>query len=154
MPAESFSDLMSDVAGRVAGRPLNADLESFLNETYPPDGAWFQAVEQACHEAIEAGWMCEREHGGIRFGRVIKPTPELHGFSVDVVRMHDIAGPHHRHPNGEIDMIMPITPEAKFDGTGRGWKVYEPDSAHSPTVSDGDALVLYLLPDGAIDFTR
>lgn len=57
-------------------------------------------------------------------------------------------------PGGEIDMIMPITDGARFDGSPRGWKVYGPDSAHRPTVSGGAALVLYLLPDGQIEFTR
>jgi hypothetical protein len=51
-------------------------------------------------------------------------------------------------------MIMPVTPRAKFDGRGAGWLVYGPDSGHSPTVSDGRALVLYLLPQGAIEFTK
>jgi hypothetical protein len=51
-------------------------------------------------------------------------------------------------------MVMPITPNAKFDGTSRGWCVFEPGSAHHPTVSDGEAMVLYMLPDGKIDFTE
>lgn len=95
--------------------------------------------------------MCEREQGGIKFGRVIK---EIDGFSVDVVHMTDVVGPHHRHPNGEIDMVMPIDGAAEFDGHGAGWVVYGADSAHKPTVSGGAALVLYLLPGGAIEFTR
>ncbi len=49
---------------------------------------------------------------------------------------------------------MPVTPEAKFDGRGAGWCVNEPGSAHHPTVTGGEALVLYLLPDGEIDFTK
>lgn len=68
--------------------------------------------------------------------------------------MADIEGPHHRHPAGEIDMVMPINPAATFDGIGRGWKAYEPGSAHRPTVRGGRALVLYLLPGGSIEFTR
>jgi hypothetical protein len=95
--------------------------------------------------------MCEREYGGIRFGRVIKA---IDGFSVDVVQMDDVVGPHHRHPGGEIDMIMPIDGDAKFDGQGRGWTVYGPGSAHNPTVTGGRALVLYLLPGGQIEFTK
>ena len=67
--------------------------------------------------------------------------------------MNDLAGPHHSHPNGEIDLIMPLTPDAQFDGHPAGWCVYEPGSAHYPTVSRGRALVLYLLPQGAIHFT-
>ena len=103
---------------------------------------------------IAEGWMCNREAGGIRFGRVMKPGPATHGFSVDVVVMNDVKGPHHRHPNGEIDMIIPITPDARFDGHGPGWCVYGPDTAHYPTVSDGEAIVLYLLPKGEIEFTK
>jgi hypothetical protein len=98
--------------------------------------------------------MCAREAGGIKYGRVIKPGEVTHGFSVDVVDMQPLAGPHHRHPNGEIDMIMPVDPGAKFDGREAGWLVYGPDSAHSPTVTHGRALVLYLLPAGAIEFTK
>jgi len=97
--------------------------------------------------------MCSRESGGIRYGRVIKATPATHGFSVDIVDMKDVTGPHHTHPNGEIDMVMPIDADAIFDGQGAGWLVYGPNSAHKPTVSKGRALILYLLPSGAIDFT-
>jgi hypothetical protein len=67
--------------------------------------------------------------------------------------MQDVAGPHHMHPKGEIDLIMPLTPGARFDDCPAGWCVYEPGSAHRPTVSQGRALVLYLLPQGAIQFT-
>ena len=35
-----------------------------------------------------------------------------------------------------------------------GWLVCPPGSAHHPTVHGGRALVLYLLPEGRIDFTR
>ena len=68
--------------------------------------------------------------------------------------MADIAGPHHVHPNGEIDLIMPIEGEATFDGRPAGWAVNPPGSAHRPTVASGRALVLYLLPDGKIEFTK
>jgi hypothetical protein len=89
----------------------------------------------------------------VRFGRPIKPGPASHGFSVDVVEMNDVVGPHHRHPNGEIDLVMPRDAGASFDGVRRGWLVYDPGSSHFPTVTGGRALVLYLLPGGAIEFT-
>ena len=76
------------------------------------------------------------------------------GFSVDVVDMDEVVGPHHGHPNGEIDLVMPLEGEAKFDGHGAGWVVYPAGSAHHPTVSGGRALVLYLLPEGSIEFSR
>ena len=50
-------------------------------------------------------------------------------------------------------MIMPVTPQAKFDGKGEGWLVYAPRSGHRPTVTDGRALILYLLPEGKIEWT-
>ena len=55
---------------------------------------------------------------------------------------------------GEIDLIMPITEGALFDGRPAGWMVTPAGSAHSPTVTQGRALVLYLLPAGAITFTK
>ena len=56
---------------------------------------------------------------------------------------------------GEIDLIMPLddSPGASFDGRPAGWCVYGPGSAHRPTVAQGRALVLYLLPEGQIKFT-
>ena len=154
MTPELFHQLLRPVMAFCAARDVDDDLAAALTEAYPPDGDTFLAVTRACQEAVAAGWMCDREHGGIRFGRVIKPGPDSDGFSVDVVHMDEVVGPHHRHPKGELDMIMPLTPGAKFDGHGAGWMVYPPGSEHPPTVSDGAALVLYLLPEGAIEFSR
>ena len=153
MDAREFERLIGGATGKIAGMALDGDLQEYLEQHLPADGEWFTAVENACREADAAGWMCQHERGGIRFGRVIKPGTASHGFSVDVVDMNDVVGPHHRHPGGEIDMIMPIDPGAEFDGHGRGWCVYEPGSDHFPSVDGGEALVLYLLPQGQIEFT-
>ncbi|NDP42475.1 MAG: DUF4863 family protein [Aromatoleum sp.] len=154
MTPQQFTNLMSSISDRIHGKALDNGLEVELNEIFPSDSEAFRNVFAACRSAIEAGWMCNREAGGIKYGRVVKPSAQLHGFSVDVVDMDNLKGPHHRHPSGEIDMIMPLTPNAKFDGHGAGWVVYGPDSAHSPTVTDGRALILYLLPEGAIEFAK
>ncbi|MBD5801986.1 hypothetical protein AZOA_14120 [Azoarcus sp. Aa7] len=154
MTPDQFQTLIAKVTGEIAGRPLDGQLADFLNERFPANGPDFQAIVAACKDAVAAGWMCEREHGGIKFGRVIKPCDAIHGFSVDVVEMQDVVGPQHAHPNGEIDMIMPLEGDAKFDGHGAGWFVYGPGSVHKPTVTDGRAYVLYLLPQGAIEFTK
>jgi hypothetical protein len=151
---DTFRASLKRITDHIQERPLDATLEADLNRIFPAGGEVYRQIFESCQGAIAAGWMCNREGGGIKFGRVIKPAPELHGFSVDVVDMNAIAGPHHRHPNGEIDLVMPLTESAKFDGHGAGWVVYGPNSAHVPTVSDGRALVLYLLPQGAIEFTR
>ncbi len=149
-----FRAQISKLAAQLAGRPLDAALDAWLNAEVGPDSAEYQALAQSCRTGVAEGWLADREGGGIRFGRIFKPAPDLHGFSVDVVDMKDIAGPHHTHPNGEIDLIMPLEGDARFDGRPAGWLVCPPGSAHRPTVSGGRALVLYLLPEGRIDFTR
>lgn len=151
MSKETFQSLIQEITSSIAGKAVDGSLVAVLNDGFPSDGEAFQNIRQACADGIDEGWMCEQEYGGIKFGRVIK---DVDGFSVDVVLMKDVVGPHHRHPKGEIDMIMPLGGEAKFDGNGEGWVVYGPDSAHNPTVTDGEAIVLYLLPDGEIEFTR
>ncbi len=154
MTPELFAQMMAAVTSKLSGRKLDAGLADFLKSEFPASGSAFQDIMDACQEAIAAGWMCAREAGGIRYGRVVKPSPLTLGYSVDVVDMEDVVGPYHRHPQGEIDMIMPTAGDAKFDGHGRGWLVYPEGSAHRPTVSGGRALVLYLLPEGAIDFSK
>jgi hypothetical protein len=154
MTPERFRDLIAPITQRIGNRPLDRRLEEELNAVWPADGPVFAEIRRACDSAIAAGWMCNREAGGVKFGRVIKPGAETQGFSVDVVEMDRVKGPHHQHPNGEIDLIMPSTAGAQFDGRGAGWLVYGPDSAHSPEVAGGKALVLYLLPQGAIEFSK
>jgi Domain of unknown function (DUF4863) len=151
---ESFMQLIATITGVIAHRSLDQRLEQDLNTFFPAHGERYQALASACECAIRDGWMCSREAAGIKYGRVIKPGSVTHGFSVDVVEMEPVEGPYHRHPNGEINLIMPLAAEAQFDGHCSGWLVYGSGSAHQPTVTGGIARVLYLLPDGAIEFTR
>ncbi len=150
---EDFQTLLSPVIGFIGEKSIDKTLQDDLNREFPKDGEVLNNIKQACHDAIAAGWMCKYEDSGVKFGRVIKPVPETKGFSVDVVQMKDVIGPHHKHPQGEIDLIMPIDDTAEFDQHGEGWLVYSAESAHKPTVSNGEALVLYLLPNGEIEFT-
>lgn len=145
---------LAALTAQIAGRPLDATLDAWLNAEHGAGSATFATLKAACQQGVAEGWLCNREGGGIRYGRVFKPADDLHGFSVDVVDMADVAGPHHTHPLGEIDLIMPIDGDARFDGRPAGWLVCPPGSAHPPTVTGGRALVLYLLPQGRIDFTK
>jgi len=154
MSPTDFHAHIAELTIQLLGRPLDASLQAWLNAEHGPASITYDRLKQACEAGVAAGWLCDREGGGIRYGRIFKPSDELHGFSVDVVDMKDIAGPHHSHPNGEIDLIMPIEGDALFDGHPAGWLVCPPGSAHRPTVSHGRALVLYLLPEGRIDFSR
>lgn len=154
MSPTQFREQIAELATQLAGKTLDASLDAWLNTEHGAGTATYERLKQSCEAGVAAGWLCEREGGGIRYGRVFKPAPDLAGFSVDVVDMKDIAGPHHAHPNGEIDLIMPIDEGACFDGRPAGWLVCPPGSAHRPTVSGGRALVLYLLPEGQINFTK
>jgi hypothetical protein len=154
MSKELFHQQLASLTAELAGRPLDAELEHWLNQTHGADSSTYAQLKQSCQEGVAQGWLCEREGAGIRYGRVFKAEDVLQRFSVDVVDMHNIAGPHHSHPQGEIDLIMPIEGDAAFDGHSAGWCVYAPGSAHHPTVTAGRALVLYLLPEGQIQFTR
>ncbi len=151
---QEFHDLVAHVATQIQGRALDAQLQDWLNQHYGAGSEAYAALRAAVASGVAQGWLCERENGGIRWGRVFEPSAALGDCSVDVVQMKDIAGPHHCHPQGEVDLIMPMDAGAEFDGHPAGWCVYGPGSAHRPTVSQGEAWVLYLLPQGQIQFTR
>ena len=153
MSIETLKTHLSALSVAIADRPLDRALEDWLNAHHGADSPSYLAIKALCVSGAKDGWLCGREAAGIRFSRPFKPSDELNGFSVDVVEMQDIAGPHHRHPHGEIDLIMPLDDGATFDHHGAGWLVCPPGTAHRPTVRNGRALVLYLLPEGAIDFS-
>lgn len=153
MSKQQFLDTVSKIADEIGGQPLDAALADALNARFPADGEVFTALKALCAEGEADGWLMQREAGGVKFGRAVKPGTDAGKFSVDVVRMRDVKGPHHVHTTGEIGAVMRIDGEPKFDGFPEGWYVYGPGSDHHPTVAGGDAYVLYLLPDGAIEFT-
>ena len=154
MNVGQFQKLLQPVTDFVSSQAVSLELADELGRRFPHDGKIFKAIEAACHKAISDGWMCTQGTAGRRFGRIIESTGATGGLSVDVVDLENIVGPHHSHPTGEICMIMPVTENAKFDGMARGWCVFEPESSHRPTVTDGEALVLYMLPDVRIDFSE
>ena len=106
------------------------------------------AVRSLVEAGRERGWLLPKEAGGMRFGRV---TKDVDGFSVDAVLMSR-AGPAHRHPNGEINLLFRTDGDPRFCGHAEGWAVFPPDSVHVPEVTDGEMLILYFLPGGKIEF--
>ncbi len=151
---DAFKTLLQDVTRQIGDRALDTPLQTWLNQELGADSPTYRQLKAACEQGVAEGWLCQREGGGLKYGRIFKPDDALQRFSVDVVDMNTLAGPHHAHPLGEIDLIMPLDDTATFDGRGAGWLVYGPGSAHSPTVAGGRALVLYLLPEGRIEFTQ
>ncbi len=153
MSRQDFEAIVQELVAEVGDRPLDTALAERLNARVPPGGERFRRLQALCAEGEAEGWLLPREAGGIRFGRPVKPGGAAGRFSVDVVHMAEVVGPHHVHTTGEIGAIMPTEGAARFDGMPAGWYVYPPGSDHHPTVSGGAAYVLYLLPDGAIEFT-
>jgi hypothetical protein len=148
-----YRQLLAHLTDLIQGKALDAQLDHWLNEHHGVQSDTYQEIKRLTFTGVKEGWLCNREAGGLKYGRIFKPADDLNGFSVDVVDMENIAGPHHVHPLGEIDLIMPVESEALFDDRQAGWMVNTPGSAHAPTVSNGRAFVLYLLPQGQIQFT-
>jgi len=153
MSIDAFNALVGKIAASMSEFDVGPGLERFLNETYGAGTPEFKELKGFCEEGEKAGWLLSREADGIKFGRAVKANTSAGPFSVDVVRMKDVVGPHHIHTKGEIGAILSIEGSPKFDGKGEGWYVYPPGSQHHPTVTGGDAYVLYYLPEGAIQFT-
>lgn len=119
-----------------------------LETRLPYSGRAVQDVRTAAERAAAAGTLLPQEAGGVRFGRLAK---DLAGFSVDAVHLRT-AGPRHRHPRGEIDLLFALAGDPRFDGHPEGWAVYGPGSEHVPAVTGGEMLILYFLPGGAIEW--
>lgn len=134
--------------------PATPGLAARLNAEMPVDGPLCDAVRRAAELGVTEGWLCDREAGGIRFSRPVKPGPESADYSVDAVVMDRVVGPKHTHTNGEINLCFAQDGDPRFDGHPAGWVVFAPGSTHKPRVADGRMLILYFLPQGAIEFAR
>src|SRR4051812_9741241 len=75
-----------------------------LNREFPPTHESIRAVHEVAAAGVTEGWLCDREAGGIRFSRPVKPSDASAGYSVDAVVMDRVAGPKHTHTNGEINL--------------------------------------------------
>lgn len=149
-PKEAFVEGLRPLVRHLEGMPIDDPdaTRELLAQFLPFDGPLVRGIRDAALAAQDEPWLLPRENQGVRFGRLAK---DLHGLSIDVVRMSG-PGPRHRHPNGEIDLCIALDGEPRFDGQPAGWVVYGPGSAHVPTVSGGTMLILYFLPRGAIEW--
>ena len=134
------------------GRPIDAHLASELRAAFPPEGEEFRALAVAAAAEVDSGRIGRRIDETTIYARLHQPTPQSCGFSVDIVKLTNVKGALHRHPRGEIDMIVPLDPSARFAGHGRGWLTFGPGSIHRPVVTGGSAIVVYLLPGGEMTF--
>lgn len=138
----------------IGDRALDAVLEKDLNDQYGANTEGYAELLRLLRIGIDEGWACYAEIDGpdYRRGRIAKPSIETRGFSVESGMLKDVLGNYHRHPLGEINMIGPVDPTGRFCGHGAGWKVFEPNSQHYPTVSGGKVTMLFFLPGGQIEY--
>ncbi len=129
----------------------NPEATRQANELLPLNDPRVVAARALVEQGLAEGWLAPREAGGVKFGRVAKPTDATHGFSIDAVEMTG-PGPGHTHPNGEFDLSFALEGSPSFEGQPEGWVVLPPGSWHVPTVTGGRMGILYFLPDGAIKF--
>ncbi|MHC4956776.1 MAG: 4-hydroxylaminobenzoate lyase [Planctomycetota bacterium] len=115
-----------------------------LTETFG-DLAELQAL---CRDNVDE--LCPREAGSTRFGRLAK---DRSGFSVDTV-LSSGRGMKHTHPKGEVNFCFAFAGEPKFDGHAPGWVVYGPGTTHPANVEGGAMFMIYLLPEGQIEWHK
>ncbi len=127
-----------------------AAVQAALERQFPMAGETVQGIRAGMVQGREEGWLLTKTAGGVQFGRVAK---DRSGFSVDAV-LSSGAGPKHRHPEGEVDLMFATSGDPRFDGHPEGWAVYGPASVHVPAVTGGEMLILYLLPRGAIEWVE
>ena len=72
MDVHQFETLIAGLTGEIADQALGPALQERLNAAHGPGSPMYEAIFAACQAGVEAGWMCDREGGGIRYGRVLK----------------------------------------------------------------------------------
>lgn len=127
-----------------------AAVRAELERQFPMAGETVQGIRAAMTLGHEQGWLLTKSAGGLQFGRVAR---DRSGCSIDAV-LSSGPGPKHCHPKGEVDLLFATSGDPKFDGHPEGWAVYAPGSVHVPSVTGGEMLILYLLPEGAIEWVQ
>jgi len=148
---DTFQPLLRAAQGLDLSSPAKARAE--LVKRFDPAAPAAKALEQELVALLAAGKVAERGELPVKYGRVAKAGAPTLDFSIDVVHMNG-AGPLHRHPNGEVNYCIALEGQPTFDGHPPGWVVFPPESRHVPTVAGGTMLIVYLLPQGAMEFLK
>ncbi|MEU4670346.1 DUF4863 family protein [Amycolatopsis sp. NPDC023774] len=148
---------LDEVKNRTAG----GELESWLNTRYGPDSELYQDLARMITEGVEAGWAANIEVEGKKYrrSRIADPQDVLNYFSITAVYMDSVEpfrGQYHQHPYGELNLVVPLDPDAKLMGpngwSGPGWTAPGPGSHHYPEVKGGALIALFYLPAGRISY--
>jgi len=122
-----------------------------LTRRFDPTGPAGEALANALKALLDEGRIADRGTPPVRWSRVAKADDATLDFSIDVVHMNG-PGPRHTHPQGEVNFCIALEGSPTFDDQPPGWVVLPPGSSHVPTVAGGTMLIVYLLPQGAIEF--
>ena len=69
MSQATFRAALTELAAALTGRPLDADLDAWLNLHHGAGSATFARLADEIRAGVAEGWLCHREGGGIRYGR-------------------------------------------------------------------------------------
>ena len=70
MTPDPLREQMSQLRARIAGRPLDAGLGDWLNAQHGVGSATIASSVNPCLDDASEGWLCDRESGAFRYGRV------------------------------------------------------------------------------------
>ncbi|GGJ07397.1 4-hydroxylaminobenzoate lyase [Streptomyces brasiliensis] len=148
---------LEEVKNRTAG----GDLETRLDQTHGPGTPVYDDLARLITAGVRDGWAAADELDGPKYrrGRLAEPTAALNYFSVTAVYMNSVEpyrGQYHQHPYGELNLVVPLDPEARLMGPrgwcGPGWTAPEPGSHRYPEVRGGALIALFFLPAGRISY--
>ena len=86
---EEFQTLLKPVAGFIADKVLDSNLQNELNESFPQGGEVLDGIKQACHDAIAAGRQRRDDELGRNY--VLLGLPIVDAQLVDPIGV-DVAG--------------------------------------------------------------
>ncbi|OUL99575.1 4-hydroxylaminobenzoate lyase [Variovorax sp. JS1663] len=152
---QQLIDLSRRLLKEVKDHPMGEALEIWLNATYPASSDLYRQLASLVKTGMTEGWACRDEIRGpdYRRSQIAPPSLATFGFSIESVYMREIVGREHEHPNGEVNMIVPLDAGARVGEVHAGWTCPAPRSQHFPEVHGGAVIFLYYLPGGEIRFT-
>ena len=70
MTPDPLREQMSQLTARISGRRLDARLDDWFNAQHGVGSATIASSVNPCLDGASEGWLCDRESGVFRYGRV------------------------------------------------------------------------------------
>ncbi|HEY3481923.1 MAG TPA: DUF4863 family protein, partial [Streptomyces sp.] len=159
--AQELIDRSIPFLDAVKNRTAGGELETWLNHHHGPGSPLYDDLARMITDGVEAGWAANIEVDGPKYrrSRIADPRDVLNYFSVTAVYMDSVEpyrGQYHQHPYGELNLVVPLDPDAKLMGphgwSGPGRTAPGPGSHHYPEVKGGALIALFYLPAGRISY--